>query len=400
MIRIGIIGCGRILAAHLRGYRLLREAGLDQFRITALCARNESDARAVLRPDPNYPPRPAVSSLPGDPLALEGEYLATFQPETEVEIHTDYRALIASDRVDAINDFTLHSLHVEIARLAAQHQKDLLTQKPIAVNPQEAQEMVALFEQRKLILGVCENWRYRPQTRHVKWAIDAGLIGPLQMLHFTNLANWWAPQQVVAHTPWRHRQSTGGGISLDIGPHLFHWVRHLGGEVRALEARTACVEPRRWHPSAAGSGDRVWIDCDADDTLSTTFETESGVIGSLNASWAGGYGITLGQGPQALGRKGRIDGGTLYLPEQEPQDLAQRYTQDCPAERQGAEFPHGIQDGFALLQHDWLQGITTRTQPEVTGREGLMDLTCAYAILESARTGQRIHPQSLLGEPT
>ena len=44
MIRIGIVGCGRILNAHLQGYRQLMEAGFDNFRITALCARQEADA--------------------------------------------------------------------------------------------------------------------------------------------------------------------------------------------------------------------------------------------------------------------------------------------------------------------------------------------------------------------
>lgn len=37
------------MAAHLRGYRLLREAGVDDFRITALCSLWEDEARMYVR---------------------------------------------------------------------------------------------------------------------------------------------------------------------------------------------------------------------------------------------------------------------------------------------------------------------------------------------------------------
>jgi predicted dehydrogenase len=44
MIRLGIIGCGRILPAHLDGLRRLKERGAKErgaaeFTVTALCAR-------------------------------------------------------------------------------------------------------------------------------------------------------------------------------------------------------------------------------------------------------------------------------------------------------------------------------------------------------------------------
>jgi len=43
-IRLGIVGAARILNAHLRGIRLIREAGLADIRVTAIAARRIEDA--------------------------------------------------------------------------------------------------------------------------------------------------------------------------------------------------------------------------------------------------------------------------------------------------------------------------------------------------------------------
>ena len=84
MIRIGIVGCGRILNAHLQGYQRLRELGIDNFRITALCARREEDALMFRRRGEGPPPRPPVlDPSTGDPLAAPHTYLSDFQDDVE-----------------------------------------------------------------------------------------------------------------------------------------------------------------------------------------------------------------------------------------------------------------------------------------------------------------------------
>src|SRR3712207_4355561 len=115
MIRIGIVGCGRILNAHLQGYKQLRERGVDNFRITALCARREDDARMFLQRGEGPAPRPPVlDPATGDPLAAPHTYLSDFQNDVEAAIHTDYRTMLADDVVDAVNDFTTLALHHQV----------------------------------------------------------------------------------------------------------------------------------------------------------------------------------------------------------------------------------------------------------------------------------------------
>ena len=178
MVRIGIIGCGRILNAHLQGYMRLRELGIDDFRITALCARQESDALMFRRRGEGPPPRPPVlDPATGDPLAAPHTYLSDFQDDVDVAVYTDYRELIASGTVDAINDLTTLALHHQIAALAIEAGLHLLTQKPLAVSVRAARQMVDAAAARGVTLGVFENVRQIKLVRAMAWAVRNGLIG-------------------------------------------------------------------------------------------------------------------------------------------------------------------------------------------------------------------------------
>lgn len=396
MIRIGIIGCGRILAAHLKGYRLLREAGVDDFRITALCARNIDDAHSYVHRDHGPAQRPAVSNIPGDALAVGDEFLSDFQDDVDVEVYDDFRELIASGSVDAVNDYTLHGLHHVIAQVAAENGKHLLTQKPMSVTVAGARMMCETFDAHGLTLGVFENWRFRPDSIRMNSLFQAGILGKPQLIHTGAIGAWWAPNLIVAETSWRHRTEQAGGITLDMGVHQFDFVRVAGGEVVSIDGRTHTVEPVRYTFDNAGNMTNK-VECDADDTYFATFETTNGAIGSVHASWAGHATPTIcGPGPVVYTTKGQLRGNIFTDDASIERSLAELYEQHIPAEQRDREIPFGLEDSFALTQLDWLNAIRDKRVPIVDGQEGLRDLACAWAVLESSRAGRRVTLDEIL----
>lgn len=397
-IRIGIIGCGRILPAHLRGYRLLREAGYDDFRVTALVARKTDDALMFRRRGEGPSPRPPVSRNPNDSLAAPRLYVSDFQPEADAEVFTSIDDMLASDLVDAVDITASLPVHHTAGLASLRAGKHVMVEKPIAVTVKAAAQLVNAAERAKLSLGVMENVRFETPVRLAHWAIERGELGMLQMLAAISLGTAeWSPDRVVADTPWRHlKAAAGGGASIDIGVHMAHRLRYLAGEIRSMTAVARVFEPERELRDPEGTVLGRYP-ADADDAFFALPEFENGAVGTLSFTWAGhGEPSVLAGGTTIYGTSGCLKGTMITRDHGERVDLADLFARDGSAAERERFFPRGITDPFALAYREWLDAIAAGRQPEMNGREALRDLATAFAIMESATAKRPILVEDVL----
>ncbi|HVC33390.1 MAG TPA: Gfo/Idh/MocA family oxidoreductase [Chloroflexota bacterium] len=390
-IRVGIVGCGRILPAHLRGYATLRQLGHDNFRITALYSPKRRDAEMFRKRGEGPPPRSPVSKVPGDPLSAPHSYVSDFQPDVEAQVFDSFDDLLASGTVDSLDIPASVFAHHAYTVKAADAGKHVLVQKPFSVSVAAGREMVAAAKRNGVTLGVTENVRYAEGSRVARWAIERGYLGDVQMVASIGIGTAeWSPDKVVADTPWRHSQVlAGGGPTLDIGVHLFHRVRYLCGEVERVGAVVRTFEPTRYRRDEHGNVVET-IHPDADDAFMATFELANGGIGQMSFTWAGhGEPTGLPDGMVVYGSKGCLKGGRLLRDGEPPIDVRDLFRSEAsPAER-GRWLPISTPDGFAMEFYDFFGAIERHGQPEASGEEGLRDVAAAFSILESSHAG---HP--------
>jgi len=185
-------------------------------------------------------------------------------------------------------------------------------------------------------------------------------------------------------------------MALDLAPHFFDMVRSVGGsEIREVSARTQVVEAERYLQRGGEKVDPVR--CDADDTFHAHFACESGATGTMFGSWAGrGAGTTVEEGAVFYGSRARVAGDRIDFEDGRTDSLARLYEAEAPDEVKERHFPLGLENDFALAQLDWLRAIERNGDPETSGTEGLVDLACAYAIVESATAGRAVTVEEVL----
>ncbi len=396
VIKIGVVGCGQILTGHLHGFKALREAGFDNFRITALCELKIEYAQMFRKRGEGPTPHPtkAVTSSWGPHM-----YVSDIHDDVLPALYTDWREMLESADVDAVLILTPIYLHHQVALESLRAGKHVLAEKPLAISVRAGQRMVEEARAHGLSLGVAESVRYEEDARIRRWLLDSGRIGSIQMWLSGQMGDPdWSPDLILGDTPWRHQKlKAGGGLAVDAGVHLFHQIRYLCGEIQEMSAMATRLEPLRVTRDDSGRVVQS-LESEVEDTYFAHLKFANGAVGAI-FSGAACHGEPTGiqQGPAIYGTKGCIKGGEIILDGSQRALFKDLFAEQAPAELKESWFPRGIRNRFALEQLDFLRSIESGRPMETDGDEGVRDLACAFAVLESATLNRPVKVAEVLG---
>lgn len=177
MINLGILGCSEI------AFRRFMPAVLNVSRITVKAVAEE------------YAPEKLT------------EFCETYQLEAE----KDFLSLIEREDIDAVYVPQPPALHHKWAKIALEHGKHVLIEKPSTISYEQSRELVELAKENNLALHENYMFQYHSQIAGVQKLVSDGAVGDVRLIR----ADFGFPMR--AQNDFRYNAALGGGALLDAG---------------------------------------------------------------------------------------------------------------------------------------------------------------------------------------
>ncbi len=198
-------------------------------------------------------------------------------------ITTDFKALCADPRVDAVIIATPNFTHKDIAIEAAKHGKHVMCEKPLGLHGNEVREMYHACRDNKVVHMTAFTYRFAPSMRYLRHLLKSGAIGEPRHFRSQRFLDW--PETSWG---WRQYKSTAGaGDLFDMTIHRIDFAIDLLGPIKSLCGATA-----RFAPRTKTVDGRDCAPSEVDDWSSLIGEFECGAVGVWEGTTlAKGYGF-------------------------------------------------------------------------------------------------------------
>ncbi|MBE3583153.1 MAG: Gfo/Idh/MocA family oxidoreductase [Limnochordaceae bacterium] len=330
-VRVALIGCGRVARVH-----------------AAALARS-SEATLALAVD------------------IRPERAEAFAAQYGCQAETDWEKAINRSDIDAVEICTPHYLHAPMTIAAAEHGKHILTEKPMALRPSDADAMIRAAKEHGVTLGVIFQNRYNTASQAARQAVDSGEIGEIRGARA--FLTWNRSDEYYSHSDWKGTwDKEGGGVLIDQAIHTLDLVQWLMGPAESV---TATYDTR--------NHDMINVD----DVAEATIRFQSGATASLYANCYYPYDADVFV--ELVGTKGMI---------RVIKDVAQikvgnetRIVDPVTDPDQPTLGPGYWGQSHRLQINDFYRSVREGTRPYIDGEEGKKAMELVLAMYQSARLG-------------
>jgi predicted dehydrogenase len=338
-VRVGIIGSQFISTIHAEGLRSCAQA-----EVVAVASARAERARA-------------------------------FAERFRIPRHfDDYRRLLALRDVDMVVIGTPNDLHCAMTVEAAAAGKHVVVEKPLCLNLQEADRMIAACKDAGVKLMYAEELCFAPKYVRLKQLLDSGALGRPTLLKQSEKHG--GPH--AAHF-WDVARS-GGGVAMDMGCHAVQFFRWLLGGARILSVYAQM--------DTLVHGDKTR----GDDNALLILEFDGPVVALAEESWTklggmddraevhGEQGVAYADLLHGSSIETYSTGGYDYAVEKAGSTVGWSFT--VYEENWNYGFPQELAHFVDCVQHD--------REPRVTGEDGKAVLEAILAAYASAGSGRKV----------
>lgn len=161
------------------------------------------------------------------------------------ECFTDYEEMIDKVKPDVIHNCTPNALHYRVNQYAITRGIHVYCEKPLGTSIEEAEELAALVDAKKIAAGVNFNYRHNAMVQEMRCRIESGEAGRSFMVYGHYLQDW-----LMKDTDYNWRlESETGGVSravADIGSHWFDTAQCvMNQKIVAVFADLLIIHPFR-----------------------------------------------------------------------------------------------------------------------------------------------------------
>lgn len=275
-----------------------------------------------------------------------------------VKVFATYEDMLASD-IDAVVVCSENSSHRKHVVMAAQSEKHVLCEKPLATSMYDAEAIVEVCKRSAVKLQIAYPCRFHPAFVELKRSVKAGELGKILGIKATN-------QGMCPRGWFIDKKLAGGGAVLDHTVHLVDLIRCMTG-----------ADPARVYAEI----DNRMYGQEFDDTGLISVDFTNGVFATIDASWS-----RLKNSP-FWGNVNMDVIGTGGMARMEM--FAQKI--DLISDAAGRlTYEYWGDDTSLALVGSFVRSIAEDTGVEITGEDGVKSLEVALAAYDSAQSGKPV----------